>query len=80
VQNARAAGEVTLTRSGRSEVVGIKELGPEESAPVLKKYLEQVLLVRPYFEVKSDAPVEEFTSEAPRHPVFRIESHALSQA
>ena len=40
VQNARAAGEVTLTRSGRSGVVGIKELGPEESAPVLKKYLE----------------------------------------
>jgi len=72
VRNARAAGEVTLTRNGRSEVVGLSELGPEESAPILKKYLEQVPLVRPYFDVKPDAPTEEFISEASRHPVFRI--------
>jgi deazaflavin-dependent oxidoreductase (nitroreductase family) len=72
VQNARAAGEATLTRNGQSEVVELKELGPEESAPVLKKYLEQVPLVRPYFEVKPNAPTQEFISEAFRHPVFRI--------
>jgi deazaflavin-dependent oxidoreductase (nitroreductase family) len=72
VQNARAAGEVTLTRNGRSEMVRLTELGPEESALVLKRYLEQVPLVRPYFDVKPDAPTEEFISEASRHPVFKI--------
>jgi deazaflavin-dependent oxidoreductase (nitroreductase family) len=72
VQNARAAGEVTLTRNGRSEVARLTELGPEESAPVLKRYLEEVPLVRPYFDVRPNAPVQEFISEASRHPVFRI--------
>jgi hypothetical protein len=35
VRNARAVGQVTLTRGRRSETVRIVELGPEDSAPVL---------------------------------------------
>lgn len=38
VRNARAGGRVTLSRGGRSETVRIAEVGPEESAPVLKRY------------------------------------------
>ncbi|MBE7550796.1 MAG: nitroreductase family deazaflavin-dependent oxidoreductase [Anaerolineales bacterium] len=72
VRNARAAGQVTLARGGRSETVSITELGPEESAPVLQKYLTDVPYVRPYFEVQPDSPLPAFVAEAPRHPVFLI--------
>ena len=72
VRNARAAGRGMLSRGGRSEAVGITEVGPEEAAPVLKKYAEQVAITRPYFDAQPGAPIEEFEAEAARHPVFRI--------
>ncbi len=76
VRNARAAGEVTLTRGRRSERVTIVELGPVESAPVLKEYVRHVPVVRSFFDATPDSPIEAFTAEAPRHPVFRIVGHA----
>lgn len=72
VHNARAAGRVTLRRGRRSETVSITELGPAESAPVLKKYVKAVSVVQPYFEARPDAPLEEFAREASRHPVFLL--------
>jgi deazaflavin-dependent oxidoreductase (nitroreductase family) len=72
VRNARAAGTVTLDRRGRSETVAIEEVGPEEAAPVLREYVRKVPVVRPYFEVDRNAPVEAFAAEAARHPVFRL--------
>jgi deazaflavin-dependent oxidoreductase (nitroreductase family) len=72
VRNARAAGRVTLRRGRQSETVTIVELDPEESAPVLKKYLKQVPIVRPYFDATPESPLEAFVAEASRHPVFRI--------
>ena len=72
VQHARAAGRVTLARGKTSEVVPITELGPAESAPVLKTYVTNVSITRPYFDVRPDSPVEAFAAEAPRHPVFLI--------
>jgi len=72
VQNARAAGRVTLARGKTSEVVPITELGPAESAPVLKAYVTNVRITRPYFDVRPDSQVEAFAAEAPRHPVFLI--------
>ena len=72
VRNARAAGQVTLTRRGRSEIVKIAELGPEESAPILKEYVQRNPITRPYFDATPDSPPEAFASEASRHPAFRI--------
>jgi len=72
VRNARAAGQVTLSSGRRSETVAIEELGPAESAPVLRRYLAEVPIVRPFFDVTPDSPLEAFAAEAPRHPVFRI--------
>jgi deazaflavin-dependent oxidoreductase (nitroreductase family) len=72
VRNARAAGEVELTRARRSETLGIEEATAEQAAPVLKRYLKAVAVVRPFFDVKPDSSIEEFTREAPRHPVFRL--------
>jgi deazaflavin-dependent oxidoreductase (nitroreductase family) len=72
VRNARAVGEVTLSRGRHSETAAIVELGPTESAPVLKRYMTDVPITRPFFEVQPDASLEAFEAEAPRHPVFRL--------
>jgi deazaflavin-dependent oxidoreductase (nitroreductase family) len=73
VLNARAAGQVTLSKGKRSEVVKLVELGPEESAPVLKKYITLYSVTRPYFDVKPDSPLEAFVKVASGHPVFAVQ-------
>jgi deazaflavin-dependent oxidoreductase (nitroreductase family) len=72
VKNARAAGAVELTRARRTERVRIEEVGPDESAPVLREYLRGTPIVRPFFEAGPDAPLDAFAAEASRHPVFRL--------
>ena len=72
VRNARAAGQVTLTRGRRSESVKITELGPDDSAPILKEYVQRNAITRPYIDAPPDAPAEAFAAEASRHPVFKI--------
>jgi deazaflavin-dependent oxidoreductase (nitroreductase family) len=72
VRNARAAGEVTLSRGRRSETVAIIELEPEEAAPLLKQYVTAIAITRPFFDAKPSSPLEAFVAEAHRHPVFRI--------
>ena len=73
VKNARAAGAVTLTRGRRSETAKITELGPEEAAPVLKRYVTEVPITRPFFDATPASDLAAFRAEAPHHPVFRIE-------
>jgi deazaflavin-dependent oxidoreductase (nitroreductase family) len=82
VRNARAAGEVQLGRAGRSERLGLDEVGAHEAAPVLQRYLKRVPVVRPFFDVGPRSPVAEFEVEAPRHPVFRLTSasHAAERS
>jgi deazaflavin-dependent oxidoreductase (nitroreductase family) len=72
VHNARAEGEVEISRSRRSETMSIEEVTPQEAAPVLKQYVKSVPVVRPFFDVTPESPLDEFVIEAPRHPVFRL--------
>lgn len=72
VKNARAAGEVELTRARKTERVRIEQVGPDQAAPVLREYLRDTPIVKPFFDVGSDAPLEAFAAEASRHPVFRL--------
>jgi deazaflavin-dependent oxidoreductase (nitroreductase family) len=72
VRNARAAGEAALRRGRRVEPVAVFELGPQEAAPVLKRYLTDVPITRPFFDVTPASELRAFAAEAPRHPVFRI--------
>jgi deazaflavin-dependent oxidoreductase (nitroreductase family) len=74
VRNLRVAGMATLTRGRHSETISAKELPPHEAAPVLKEYLAEVVWVAPYFDVTKTSPIEAFAREAPRHPVFAIET------
>jgi deazaflavin-dependent oxidoreductase (nitroreductase family) len=46
VQDARAAGEVTLSRAGRAETLRIDEVDPEEAAPVLREYVKRASVAR----------------------------------
>ena len=73
VRNARAAKQVTLSRGRRFETVSIVELAAEEAAPVLKRYLAQVPVVRPFFDVTPNSNLREFVAESSRHPVFRVQ-------
>jgi deazaflavin-dependent oxidoreductase (nitroreductase family) len=72
VRNARSAGRVTLRLGGRAETRRIVELGPEESAPVLRRYVTEVPITRPFFDVPPDSPLDVFRAEARCQPAFRI--------
>ena len=72
VHHARAAGEVTLSRGRRSETVVIFEVEAAEAAPILKRYVREVPVARPFFDVSPDDDLGAFRSEAQRHPVFRV--------
>jgi deazaflavin-dependent oxidoreductase (nitroreductase family) len=74
VLNARAAGSVTLARRGVSRTYRVRELGPEEAAPVLKEYVNIASATGPYFVAQKNSPEEEFRLEAHRHPVFALTS------
>jgi deazaflavin-dependent oxidoreductase (nitroreductase family) len=72
VLNARAAGEVTLSRRGRRTGHAVREVGPDEAGPVLKHYIRLARPTRPYFSASLDSPVGDFAAEADRHPVFAL--------
>lgn len=74
VRNARAAGEVRISRARRSETLRIEQATPEQSAPILQRYLKAVPVVRPFFDVTPNSPLADFVAEAPLHPVFRLAS------
>ena len=79
VYNARAAGKVTLTRNGKSETVAIKELSPEQAGPILRKYLSNVSVARPYFDVRINSSEAAYNAEAPKHPVFELSNDTQNQ-
>jgi len=73
VRNLRAAGTATLTHGRHTERVSAIELSPEEAAPVLRHALTIApAMIRSYFGVTADSPLEEIVREAPRHPAFRL--------
>jgi deazaflavin-dependent oxidoreductase (nitroreductase family) len=72
VKNARAAGNVELTRALRTEHVRVEEVGAQTAGPVLREYLRKTPVTKPFFTAKRNAPLADFAAEAHRHPVFRI--------
>src|SRR5437667_10606007 len=73
VRNLRAASEATLTRGRHSERVSAVELSTQEAGPILKQSLAGApSFVTSYFDVTQDSPLADFEREAPRHPVFRL--------
>jgi hypothetical protein len=72
VRNARASGRVSLARRGDRQDYAVREVSPREAGPVLKRYVGIATATRPYFDARTDSPVEDFVAEANRHPVFEL--------
>jgi len=72
VLNTRAAGEVTLSRGGRSETYKVAEAAAEDAVPVLRKYIAVIRVTRPYFDASPNSSDEAIAAELTRHAVFRL--------
>ncbi len=72
VLNARAAGEVRLSRRFATTRYAVREVGPDEAGPVLKEYVSVARVPRPYFVATVDDPPEAFAREAAGHPVMEL--------
>lgn len=72
VRNARAAGEVTLSRGGRTTRFGVVEAEIPEAIPVLRRYIAEIRVTRAYFDARPDSPDDAIAAELQRHAVFRL--------
>jgi deazaflavin-dependent nitroreductase family protein len=72
VRNLRATKEGILSRGRYRATFTVRELAAPEAAPILQRYLQEISIVRPYFEVAYDAPLQAIEAIAPQHPVFQI--------
>jgi deazaflavin-dependent oxidoreductase (nitroreductase family) len=72
VQNAEAAGELTLKR-GRRRKFRLQSLEDAAKSEVLKAYLTNYKsAVQKFFPIPPDAPLEEFAKIAAGYPVFEL--------
>ena len=72
VLDARAAGEVTLNRGGHAQRYKVEEAAAEDAIPVLRKYITEIRVTRPYFDAAPDASDEAVAAELAKHAVFRL--------
>jgi deazaflavin-dependent oxidoreductase (nitroreductase family) len=72
VKNARTIGWVVLSRGRRSERFSASEVEGAEAVPVLRQYMREVPVTRPYFDASFDAPDDVLAAELAQHPVFRL--------
>jgi deazaflavin-dependent oxidoreductase (nitroreductase family) len=72
VRNVRVAGEVTLSRGRHAQQFKVEEAGATDAIPVLRKYISEIRVTRPYFDATQDSPDEDVAAELPRHAVFRL--------
>jgi hypothetical protein len=72
-RNARAAHTVSLRRGGRDQDFKIEELAAREAGPILRQYVSENGITRPFFDVTRDSSDGDFIAEAPKHPAFRLQ-------
>jgi hypothetical protein len=72
VLNTRAHGAVTLSRGGHSETYKVEEVRAEDAIPVLRKYIAEIRVTRPYFDATPNSSDEAVAAELSRHAVFRL--------
>jgi deazaflavin-dependent oxidoreductase (nitroreductase family) len=72
VRNVRTAGQATLSRGRHSQRFRVEEAAAPDAVPVLRRYIAEIRVTRPYFDAGPDSPDAEIAAELPRHPVFRL--------
>ena len=75
VHNIREQPTLELRRGHCTHTMQAREVDPNQSGPVLRRYLAEVKITAPYFDAKPDDPVPRFTAEADHHPVFELAEH-----
>ena len=69
-----ATGEVSVGRGKQHAGVPRRPVEPAEAAPVLRQYVAENAITKPYFDATAASTDEVWALEAPRHPVFRLEA------
>jgi hypothetical protein len=77
VQDVRAASREAFIKRGRSRLVLLTEIPPEQRAPILKAWCQIAMSGRQYLSVPYDAPLSA-KGIASEYPVFRIDPIAHS--
>jgi deazaflavin-dependent oxidoreductase (nitroreductase family) len=72
VHNVRARPQVSLRRGRTIQILQAEEVDAETAGPVLQRYIRQAPVTAPFFDAKANDPTQTFTTEAHRHPVFRL--------
>jgi deazaflavin-dependent oxidoreductase (nitroreductase family) len=73
VRNARAAGEVALTRGGRREVCRLRAVADADKGELLKAYLDRFRRsVQRFFPVPAGSAAAALAPLAGRYPVFEL--------
>lgn len=72
VSNARFAGRVNLARGKERADYEVRDVAPSEAVPVLRQYMTQVPVTRPYFDASPDSSDADIAAELPRHPTLRL--------
>jgi deazaflavin-dependent oxidoreductase (nitroreductase family) len=72
VLNARASGEVSLSRGRRSRRFVIRPATPQEAGEVLQRYVAITTVTAKYFAADKNDPAEAFAAESSDHPVFEL--------
>lgn len=72
VRNARATGRATLRHGRRTREFALREVGPDEAGPVLKRYVGVAGRTHGSFRASEGSPVADFVAEAHLHPVFEL--------
>jgi deazaflavin-dependent oxidoreductase (nitroreductase family) len=73
VRNLRAAGEATLMRGRRSEILAARELSAKEAALVLREEIRSGNPFASNFGVGPESPLEDYEQVVLKHPVFLLQ-------
>jgi deazaflavin-dependent oxidoreductase (nitroreductase family) len=79
VLNTRAHGKVTLRRGGHSQTYKVEEVGADAAIPVLRKYIAEIRVTRPYFDATPTSSDVAVAAELSSHAVFRLIPSTLNR-
>jgi hypothetical protein len=71
---------VTLSRGRQSERFRVEEADGPVAVSVLRAYMGEIRVIRPYFDAFPDSADEDVAAELPRHPVFQSHSRGEWQS
>ena len=72
VKNARASGQVALSRGGSSSRWKAEEVRGLEAVPAIRCYITSVPVTAAYWELDADSTDVAVSAASEHHPVFRL--------